>query len=42
MLCGCEGVINFIDDIVVHAPTKELHDARLRKVFDRLREFKVT
>lgn len=42
MLCGCEGVINYIDDIVVHAPTKELHDVRLRKVFDRLREFKVT
>lgn len=42
MLCGCEGVINFIDDIIIHAPTKELHDARLRKVLTRLREFNVT
>lgn len=42
ILIGCEGVINFIDDIVVYAPTKELHDARLRKVLDRVREFNIT
>lgn len=42
ILIGCEGVINYIDDIVVYAPTKELHDLRLRKVLDRIREFNIT
>lgn len=41
MLSGCEGVLVYIDDIVVHAPTKEVHDKRLRNVLDRLREFNV-
>lgn len=41
ILSGCDGVLIYIDDIVVHAPNKELHDMRLRKVLDRLREFDV-
>lgn len=41
ILCGLEGVINFIDDIVVFGPTKEVHDIRLRKVLDRLRDFAI-
>lgn len=41
ILSGCDGIIIYIDDIVVHAPTKALHDQRLRKVLDRLREFNV-
>lgn len=41
ILSGCEGVLIYLDDIVVHAPNKELHDRRLRKVMDRLREFNV-
>lgn len=42
ILCGCDGVLVYSDDIVVHAPTKELHNVRLRKVLHRLREFNVT
>ncbi|XP_055309417.1 uncharacterized protein K02A2.6-like [Sitodiplosis mosellana] len=42
ILSGCEGVLVYIDDIVIYAPTKELHDLRLRKVLDRIREFNIT
>lgn len=42
VLCGCDGVLVYSDDIVVHAPTEELHNVRLRKVLHRLREFNVT
>lgn len=42
ILSGCDGVLTYRDDIVVHAPTKELHDVRLKKVLQRLREFNVT
>ncbi|XP_055839723.1 uncharacterized protein K02A2.6-like [Episyrphus balteatus] len=42
ILSSCDGVIIFIDDIVVFAPTKELHDLRLKKVLDRMRKFNVT
>lgn len=42
ILSGCQGVLIYIDDVVVHAPTKECHDERLRKVLDRLRELNVT
>lgn len=41
ILSGCDGVLIYIDDIVVHAPNQELHDKRLRKVMDRFREFNV-
>lgn len=42
ILSGCEGVLIYIDDVVVFAPTKEIHDTRLRQVLDRIREFNVT
>lgn len=42
ILSGCEGVMIYIDDVVVHAPTKEIHDERLKKVLSRFREFNVT
>lgn len=42
ILSGCDGVLVYSDDIVVHAPTAELHNARLRKVLHRLRELNVT
>lgn len=32
-----EGVEIYLDDLIVHANTRELHDARLRKVFERAR-----
>lgn len=41
ILSGCEWVLIYIDDIVVHAPNKETHDKRLRSVMNRLREFNV-
>ncbi|XP_073820661.1 uncharacterized protein [Musca autumnalis] len=42
VLNGCDGCLNFIDDIIVYAETKDEHDRRLKKVFDRLRKFNVT
>lgn len=42
ILSGCEGIMIYIDDVVVHAPTKELHDTRLRKVLDRFRQYSMT
>ncbi|XP_073814237.1 uncharacterized protein [Musca autumnalis] len=42
VLNGCDGCLNFIDDIIVYAETKNEHDRRLKKVFDRLRKFNVT
>lgn len=38
ILQGCEGVQNIADDIIVHGPTTEVHDRRLVKVLDKLRE----
>ena len=35
MFCEIEGVETFIDDILIHAPTEEQHDDRLRRVLDR-------
>ena len=42
ILLGCEGVINFIDDILIYAPSKEVHDIRLDAVLKRLKEYNVT
>lgn len=39
---GIPGVSNLSDDIVVHAPNNETHDARLRKVLNRLKEAGLT
>ena len=35
-------VINFIDDILIYAPSKEVHDIRLDAVLKRLKEYNVT
>ncbi|KAI2646104.1 Retrovirus-related Pol polyprotein [Labeo rohita] len=35
-LAGIEGVENISDDIIIHAPTKEIHDQRLHAVLQRL------
>lgn len=42
MVEGIEGVEVYIDDILVHAPTKELHDEHLRQVLERCRAAGVT
>lgn len=38
LLEGIEGVHSIIDDIIIHAPTKEVHDQRLLEVLKRLKE----
>lgn len=38
MLLGCDGTINFIDDILVYGQDKEEHDRRLKKVLETLKE----
>ena len=38
MFQDCEGVEVIMDDILVHAPTLELHNARLQQVLERCRE----
>ncbi|XP_050958284.1 uncharacterized protein K02A2.6 [Labeo rohita] len=35
-LAGIEGVENISDDIIIHAPTQEIHDQRLHAVLQRL------
>lgn len=42
ILLGCEGVINFIDDILIYAENKKIHDQRLSAVMSRLKEYDVT
>ena len=37
-LQGCVGVRNIFDDIIVHAPTVEEHDARLEMLLKRIQE----
>lgn len=41
VLSGCEGCMNFIDDIIVYGSTKSVHDSRLEAVMQRLREFNI-
>ncbi|XP_035901959.1 uncharacterized protein K02A2.6 isoform X2 [Anopheles stephensi] len=41
ILTGCEGCLNFIDDIIVYGPDQEQHDERLKKVLQRLKEWNV-
>ncbi|XP_060806004.1 uncharacterized protein K02A2.6-like [Amyelois transitella] len=38
ILLGCEGTINFIDDILIHGKNIEEHDRRLKKVIETLEE----
>lgn len=41
VLSGCEGCLNFIDDVIVHGTAQEEHDIRLEKVLRRLNEWNV-
>lgn len=41
ILSGCEGCLNFSDDIIIFGATKTEHDSRLKVVLDRLREYNV-
>lgn len=36
-----EGVVLFIDDLLIHGPTKEIHDQRLHKVLKRCQEINI-
>lgn len=38
MLLGCEGTANFIDDIIVYGPDELVHDKRLHKILEVLKE----
>lgn len=42
ILSGCEGCLVYIDDILIHGPTKEIHDKRLFALLKRLKERNVT
>ncbi|KAJ8356497.1 hypothetical protein SKAU_G00192910 [Synaphobranchus kaupii] len=42
ILAGIQGVSIYLDDVVVHAPSTTLHDARLEQVFQRFRQHNVT
>ena len=42
VLRGCEGVINIVDDLVVHGNGVEQHDERLFVVLNRLKELGLT
>ena len=37
-LAGIEGVDNISDDIIVHGPDQKIHDQRLPKTIERLRQ----
>ncbi|XP_062534363.1 uncharacterized protein K02A2.6-like [Armigeres subalbatus] len=41
ILDGCEGVCNYLDDVLVFGGTKEEHDRNLSKVQERLRDHNV-
>ncbi|CAH2101293.1 unnamed protein product [Euphydryas editha] len=38
ILLGCEGTVNFIDDILVYGENKEIHEQRLKAVMKTLEE----
>lgn len=42
VLSGCEGCMNYIDDIIVYGSTVEEHDRRLGKVLKRLSDYDIT
>ncbi|XP_040159183.1 uncharacterized protein K02A2.6-like [Anopheles arabiensis] len=41
ILTGCEGCLNYIDDIIVYGSHRDEHDKRLTKVLQRLKEWNV-
>ncbi|CAB4033003.1 retrotransposon-like family member retr-1 [Paramuricea clavata] len=38
IIAGCDGAANSQDDIIVWGETKEIHDQRLKKVLDKIRD----
>ncbi|XP_048583904.1 uncharacterized protein K02A2.6-like [Nematostella vectensis] len=42
ILEGLDGTVCHMDDIPIHGPTQELHDSRVRKVLQRLKDAGVT
>lgn len=42
MLCGLEGVVCLMDDILVHGRTQAEHDKRLDAVLEKLQESGLT
>lgn len=41
ILSGCDGCLNYIDDIIIYGATKEEHQFRLTAVLQRLEEYNV-
>lgn len=41
ILANCEGVIVFIDDILVYGQTKQIHDSRLQQVQNRIQQYNI-
>lgn len=41
ILGGCKGVVNYLDDVLVHGKTKEEHDANLAEVLARFQSHNV-
>lgn len=42
ILAGCEGTVNYLDDILVFGDTQKTHDERLKEVLKRLKENNLT
>lgn len=42
VLSGCDGCLNFIDDVIVYGSNQKEHDERLEKVLRRFRQMNVT
>ena len=43
MICaGCDGVLNYLDDVIVTADTEEEHDARLRRILKKFQHYGLT
>jgi hypothetical protein len=42
ILEGCEGVICHMDDILIHGPSQEIHDQRVRRVLSKLKSAGLT
>lgn len=42
ILEGCQGTLNYLDDILVFGETQEIHDKRLKEVLHRLENNNLT
>lgn len=41
ILLGLEGVIVYLDDVVVYGSTKEEHDRRVEALLERMKEYEI-